>query len=520
MSKSIYEVIVASIDENGKVPYSVEKLPDDTVFFSGFPFGFAGGAFEGIMPSGKSTKKSEIRKSDRILKVIHRFACNLSERNREAMCKVLKERYSMSYLQPVMEGVRIPKEKLSAFYDRIREIVLSSPDRNVVKYCLYFMSLGPIEKDKDIVTTLAKHDEFTLHAIRAVLMGFKEPNEVIFGIARHVDGWGKISAVEYLEPETDEIRHWLLRFGCANNIMDNYLAAICAEKGRLSEAIQAPQIDRELFSGAGIILKALIEDTGPAESIEDYKDGVLVIQLYLKHSAKMSEQIDDMLTVSAVYDMLRRDSAISDAMTAKGWNSDVIDSCMSACKGILSDPKWLELTWEYVKSDDRVKNFKGRAAARKLSIDIWDYIFGRLLEIPSDDIHHEKDACYFELADTNDPVRFQKLVDFAESHLPLEEIACGPGNDMGLGSEYNNHACLDTMLQNLRNRPGVGPKLIEAGLWSKVVRNRNLALSALETWDRQSYSTSMLSRLEALKKCEPDKKVKKRVLALLDSGKK
>lgn len=518
MAKSIYEFIVDSIGEDGRIPCSCENLPDDAVFFSGFSFGFIGGAFEGIMPSEKVTEKGELRKAKKILKTVHSFANRPSIRTQEAMCKALKARYSTSYLQPVIEGLRVPNEKLAAFYDGIKELVLSSPDRNITKYGLYFMCLGNVDKDKDVLINLAKHDEFTIHAIRAILLGFNEPNEVIFSIARQVDGWGKISAVEYLEPETEEIRYWLLRFGCANNIMDNYLAMICAEKGRLLEALQAPQIDRELFVGAGVILKALIEDTGPAESIQDYQDGSAVVRLYLEHAVNMCVQIDDLLTVLAIYDLLRRDDILTDEMRAKGWTPAIIDSCAPVCEGIVRDPKWLDLVWEAVKSEDRFNNFKGRAAARKLGIDIWGYTFNRLHDIPNGDMNFEKDACYFELADTSDPARFQKLVDFAQTDLPLDKIACGPGTEMGLGDNYRDHTCLDTILQNLSNREGVGVKLIETGLWSKVVRNRNLALSVLETWYKRSYSATIVSRLKALKKSEPDKHVKKRVKQLLKNG--
>lgn len=88
--------------------------------------------------------------------------------------------------------------------------------------------------------------------------------------------------------------------------------------------------------------------------------------------------------------------------------------------------------------------------------------------------------------------------------------------DMGLGLEYENYSCLDIMLQFLRNKDGVGVKLIEVGLWSNVICNRNLALSALETWNIQHYSPLIIERLKFLKECEPDKAVKQRVLALLD----
>lgn len=513
--QSIYEFILSSIGEDGKIPGACDKLPDDATFFSGFSFGFVGGAFEGIMPAGKTTVKKEIRKASKITAVINRFAAKLTPSTKASMCNVLKEQYSTSYLQQVIEEISVPNEKVSDFYQEVKTLVLTSPDRNIVKYGLYLMTLGEIESDKDIVLNLAKHDEFTVHAIRTVLLGFKKPNEIIFDIAKHVDGWGKISAVEYLSPDTNEIKSWLLRYGCANNIMDNYLALICAERGQLLEALQADEIDNPLFLGTGVILKAFIEDTGPAGDIEDYGDGAAVVKLYLSHTDKhIKNDIDGLLTVCAINEMLNRPEFLTDNVMPKGWTKDLVDKYKQICLQIISDQKWAESVWSHVKSDNQVLNWKGREAARKLHIDIWDYIFSKLQAV-LDDVNYEKSAYYFELASTDNSERFQKLVDYAEQHLPLKAIASSPAMEMGLGLEYQNHSYLDTMLQSLCNKDGVGIKLIEAGLWSKVIRNRNMALSALETWGIQHYSPLVIERLKSLKKCEPDKAVKQRVVALL-----
>ena len=514
-TQPIYEFVLSSIDKNGKVPGTCDKLPDDANFFSGLSFGFVGGAFEGILPSGKVAGKKESRKAYKLSASINRFADTMSVASKVAMCRALGERYSISYLQKVIEGVSVPNDKVPAFHREVEKLVLTSPDRNVVKYCLYLMTLGEVDVNKEIILNLAKHDEFTVHAIRAALLGIAEPNEIVFDIAKHVDGWGKISAVEYLSPETQEIRDWLLRYGCANSIMDNYLALICAEKGQLLETLRAEEIDGPLFSGTGIILKALIEDTGPAESIEDYNDGAVVVGLYLSHAVKHVQTIDDLLAVCAINGMLNRPEFKTDELKSKGWSSELVEDYKKSCGQIITDQKWTEIIWSHIKSEDRVANWKGREAAQRLNIDIWEYIFARLQAIHDDNTNREKSAYYFELAATENRERFQRLVDFAEEHLPLEAIASGPSTDMGLGLEYEDNSCLDTMLQFLKHKDGIGIKLVAAGLWSKVIRNRNLAIGALETWDTQHFSSPIYQRLKALKKIEPNKDVKQRVVALL-----
>jgi len=58
---------------------------------------------------------------------------------------------------------------------------------------------------------------------------------------------GQIHAVERLEPTSDEIREWILRKGCANEIMDAYLGLECGNKGNLIGALRHGSIDDELF---------------------------------------------------------------------------------------------------------------------------------------------------------------------------------------------------------------------------------------------------------------------------------
>lgn len=387
--KSIYETIISSIGEDGKISEACAALPDDARFLSGFSFGFIAGAFEEILSPGQADEK----------------------KNRKEAAKIS-------------------------------------------------------------------------------------------------------AAVTYLEPDTDEIRSWLLRHGCANAIGDHRLALICAKKGQLLSALQADQIEEPLFSGAGTILKALLESPILAESIENYSDGAEAVGLYLSHADHhIHNSIDGLLTVCAIKDLLARPAFSTDH--PMGWTKDLTDHYKKICEKIISNPKWEQVVWNHVEADDCSLNWKGREAARKLKIDIWDCIFSKLQNTSANGAGCRKSAYYFELASTDNPQRFQTLVAYAEQNLPLKAIASGPAMEMGLGIKFQDHSYLDTMLQSLQNKDGVGSKLIEAGLWSRVIRNRHLAISALETWETEHYSPLMMTRLKALKKCEPDKTVKRKVAALL-----
>ena len=80
--------------------------------------------------------------------------------------------------------------------------------------------------------------------------------------------------VRRLKDTTDpEIQAWMLREGFRNNIMDEYLACICARAGKLHLALNDQFVDAMLLDAAAEMIRALITG-GPAEDIDDYESSV------------------------------------------------------------------------------------------------------------------------------------------------------------------------------------------------------------------------------------------------------
>jgi hypothetical protein len=112
--------------------------------------------------------------------------------------------------------------------------------------------------------------------------------------------------------------------------------------------------------------------------------------------------------------------------------------------------------------------------------------------------------------------RIQQITDFALEQLPLEQISTGPANELGFGEEYNNHHCLDFILQDLGKYPGFGFPLIEAALKSPVTRNRNMALSVLSQWGKDQWNSEIEHELEQVLTREPDEDVRKSIQQVLE----
>ena len=112
--------------------------------------------------------------------------------------------------------------------------------------------------------------------------------------------------------------------------------------------------------------------------------------------------------------------------------------------------------------------------------------------------------------------RIEKVIEFAKAKLDLAEIATGAGDELGLGRGFEQHSCLDYVLQELHRFPGRGVELIEAGLKSPVVRNRNLAVAALAGWTREEWECGLEKSLDLAARTEPNQNVRERMQRVLE----
>lgn len=320
---------------------------------------------------------------------------------------------------------------------------------------------------------------------------------------------GRIQVVERLaRTENPAIKRWLLREGYRNSVMYEYLAGTCARAGGLLAALSEDPVDRELLTAAGEIIQVLITG-GPAEGIDDYEDARPVIESYLDHMASSTETIEDFLHVNAIKGYLNEDDARWAGRYDRGWTGECREALRSECAAILGRREWADLVRAQLSSKDEHTFARADQAAKALDIDSWDIHWRRLHEKPGD-----PGRWYHVMARCNED-RIGNVIEFAEANLNLTAIATGASDGLGQGREFVSHSCLDFVLQDLRRFPGRGATLIEAGLKSPVVRNRNMAVAALAAWSRGEWPGVLERALEQATGCEPNKDVRERMQKVL-----
>lgn len=122
-------------------------------------------------------------------------------------------------------------------------------------------------------------------------------NDLVFSIAKSVDGWGRVHAIEHLEPTDDEIKRWLLEHGCDGGVLDMYVALNCAVKGDLISALKQKTLDDNLFIGITRVFEGLLEaDINIGGGINAYEHGKEALSLYVQHAKSRPDHISDRVT--------------------------------------------------------------------------------------------------------------------------------------------------------------------------------------------------------------------------------
>lgn len=165
----------------------------------------------------------------------------------------------------------------------------------------------------------------------------------------------------------------------------------------------------------------------------------------------------------------------------KGENNEAREKLRMMCNAILCRSEWVKQVQAKLSSEDELEFAHADRAAKALCIDTCDIHWQRLREKPTDP------GRWYHVMVRCDENRIGRVTEFAEASLDLSAIATGAGDVLGLDSEFEQHSCLDFILQELRRFPGQGTKLIDAGLKNPVIRNRNMAVAALAGWPRADW---------------------------------
>ncbi|PZD93005.1 hypothetical protein DNH61_24770 [Paenibacillus sambharensis] len=345
------------------------SLPDDEDFLTGSGIRWAAGAMDGVLGhhAALSGNTDDVRE---LVELLAKHSLKPRTSTRKALYSMVVSSNVGGLIDDVLDEARKhPGMQLQALFDEARWMVEHGTHRNVVKFGIALLGLFRNEQVKELLLTVGRHEEFTLYAAVAIQNGMEDSNEVLFELAKHVNGWGKINIVERLEPSSQKIKDWLLRHGCQNSIMNEYLACTCAMNGELHVALAGGQVDGELFDGATDIIQALLNG-GPAEDIDDYEHAPQVVSDYVRLAGDMSSTAKHLSVLMGIRDFLEVDEGGEQwaERLSSGWTEEQRAGALEACQRLIAQYEWRSVVMKAVEAGDSLERYYGIRCARELGI--------------------------------------------------------------------------------------------------------------------------------------------------------
>lgn len=501
---TIFQHIASHLREDGLgLQDGGETLPDELPT-DDTQIRWAAGALDGVgTHHGGWAGGSE--KSDQILKALLAALKRADMPRLDRLYTLLKEEGAISIVDPVLEKTReaasARKLDTTRLWRLAHWLAKNAPDREVVKFAMAMLGMFTGPDHRETLMLLGRHDEFTLYATVAVGNTFEDPEASLWDLAKGVQGWGRVHAVERLAKiaTRSEIKHWLLTEGHKNAVMAEYLAFPCATGGGLLQALKEDIRQEDVVVGAAEILDALVAgEGGPFEGLEILPEGPEIVRLYLNLVEARGVALVHYVTTHALklwaeQEHTDEESNHSERVT---WSREARASIIPRCEMILGNPSWKDRIQTALEAEDKVMFSLADRAAGLMGLDVWPIHMERL--------RHGKSDEWWSVTRTKDAERMAQVVALAEERLPLEQMATGPDVKIWGGPLNQEFNALDLVVQELRQFPRLGWPLVRAALQSPVIRARNMAIKALETWGMEDWPEETRALLVHSLEIEPN----------------
>lgn len=354
---------------------------------------------------------------------------------------------------------------------------------------------------KKHLITLGLYEEFTSYVISNVKGWPAETRDHVYYIyAQKLRGWGKINAMECLEPVNDEVKDWVLCHGCSNDISYGYLGKCAYDKCDFENALRKGRLNEEQMQGARDIMRGLLEDM-PERGISEVNNPALLTMLYLKELAEHNVDLED---ISNLYELKRYlKGNLKSSESDNGKAIRIIDRLLSLSdaedmikKGVLDAPELAVPT------------------ASEAGMDIADIL---LEQVNADFAGYYRYVYYF----MRDGVYVDEFLNICVKHLD----GCDFKEGMGLEEPPVGPDCpwqIDVVLSCLDGYPGKGDRLMITAINSAVLKYRQAAARVIQAWEElkgtslRRISSDVYHAVRKVKKKEVDEELKKVWDSILD----
>lgn len=316
-AKSLYKYILSSVvDKHLPENFSLPQSDGDN------EPRFADGAIDGITIFHTAFSDMTDEEHELMAKAVNAASEADFELADKLFMELGQKKRAISIIDELQEYIIENRETFPAenFYHYAILSIMESDNTECVKYGLSILELFDIENNeklKDVVRTLGLSDEFSIFVI-FIMLKWENGNDEVFRLAQKLHGWGRIHAIERIEPETSEIKEWLLRDGIHNNVLPAYSALICW-KNSDAETILKNNPSKEDLSGIRDIIDGLL-DEGPVPGLSQLENETDIIITFLN-------KVMDMKPDTADYEVIQN---ILTRYEENNNNPEIVNLCKMA----------------------------------------------------------------------------------------------------------------------------------------------------------------------------------------------
>lgn len=462
--ESIYQLILNSLKSDGTLEDTFEFPTENNINKMNLTLG----AMDGIILYHDAKGHSSITD---LVKAIQQIGQD--QKAKELTEQYFKTNYTLCIIDDIQQWI-ISNQKLiipTNLLNFADLLISESTSIEAIKFGLCLLELFDTEHNKEIrkkILTLASCEEFTIFCVY-IISNWSDGNEIIFNLAKKLNGWGKIHAVERLEPVTEEIKHWMICHGCENTVLTQYLAPTCAKKIDILNILNQNTLSQKEFDGISVILTTLCQDFGlfPNRFLM-LENKEKIIQCYIdkaKHMVSNLKQLSNLIL-------------IEEYLLEMKEKSDSILNSIKNFQELLSNPLWETKILSAISKEDSENAAAALQIAKKLKINLKEKAFELIEQNPLQNY-----TLVWYLFESGE-FYANKVVTLYESVLPLKKMANGIDDLVGVGKEYELYSCLNYILQFLKDYPLLGETLVYYALNCPVISSRSLSISTIEEWSK------------------------------------
>ncbi|MFA5573755.1 MAG: hypothetical protein WC994_01735 [Brumimicrobium sp.] len=355
---------------------------------------------------------------------------------------------------------------------------------------------------------LGAYDEFTSFVAVTIDDLLENPVEELWDLAKKVNGWGRIQTIEQMVDYdlSYEIKEWLITEGFRNYIMNEYLTLLCAQYGDLNTFLKTDNITLEMYNSITDLLEGLFASDAPNGNIYDYNEASSVIQNYLRHSFVHGKTLKSYFIISLIKEYLSDllDKPTDSTLEENGWERDEASNSIIDAYQLMKQDFWTDLIQKDLDSKDESKFYYAKIVAESLELDIWEFLWKRLIENPQSAGHWDDIRYHIEEQHIDD------VIMLAEENLTWDY------ENLSKTKVYIDLICQEIVVMILENFPGKGESLIIKALESENIRLNGAALITLEHWKLENCSDKIKEKLEEISRTKSDKTIQKNINNLLN----